>query len=218
MKRELEDIKRDLSHVYWIGGASRGGKTTVAEAIVDEFLFSIYHHDEKWLNGDHAQMADPERHPAMFKLRDFLKDWNIQKLQSYFENSPVDELVETQIDFFTEEFEMVVDDLYELPRDKPIIAEGAGLLPEQVSRVTTPDKAIWLVATEAFERKKRPWEDHKSESWYDKMIEWSTKRKERVVSHAERLGLKVVVTDGNRSIEDTINLVKSHFGLCSNAT
>lgn len=214
MKRNLEDIKRDLSHVYWIGGASRGGKTTVAKAIVDEFNFSIYHHDEKWLSGDHAQMADPERHPTMFKFRDLFEDLNVQ---SYFENSPVDELVEDQINFFIEEFEMVVDDLYEFPRDQPIVAEGSGLLPEQVGRVTDPHRAIWLVSTEAFERKMRPFSDQeKSEPWFNNAIEWSTKRKERLVLQAEGLGLRVIETDGSRGIDDTINLVKAHFGLCYN--
>ena len=54
MKRDLEDIKHDLSHVYWIGGTSRGGKSTVAKAIEKEFGFSVYVHDRKWVDGDHT--------------------------------------------------------------------------------------------------------------------------------------------------------------------
>ena len=108
MERGLEDIKRDLSHVYWIGGASRGGKSTVAEAIEKEFGFSVYAHDRKWIDGDHTRMADPDRHPTMFRYRDLYEDFAIHKnfnqfLEKYYAFAPLDELVEDQFGFFAEQ-------------------------------------------------------------------------------------------------------------------
>ena len=163
------------------------------------------------MGGDHARVADPDRHPAMVRFREILSHMSVPQL---FETFPVDELVEGTINYFIEEFEMVVDDLYELPRDKPIVAEGSGILPGPVSRVTKPNRTIFLVATEAFERRRRSQANQESpEPWFEKMIESSSKRREQTVLQAEHLELKIIETDGSRSIEDTFDLVKGHFGL-----
>jgi|GEM_PF-3397307 hypothetical protein len=163
MKRNAEEIKRDLSHVYWIGGISRGGKSTVAESLKEEFGFSIYDHDKKWLGGDHVRMADPDRHPTMFKYRDLYEDLTNQ---SFLASGPVETLVE--------EFEReMVQSKY---REKP-----------------------------------EPWSD-KDVEWH---LKWRVRWKERANSQAEGLRLKVVETGGSSSLEHTIDLVKTHFGLCS---
>jgi len=129
------------------------------------------------------------------------------------ETYPVDQLVQDQIDFFTEQFEMVVDDLYALPADNPVVAEGSGLLPDCVSRVADRQKGIWMVSTQGFEQEMRPFVGQKSEPWFEKLTEWSAKRREHTVTRAEQLGLKIVETDGSRTTADTIELVKTHFGL-----
>lgn len=210
MGSDLKDFKRDLGRVYWIGGSARGGKTTVARAIAEEFGLLIYSVDEKW--DDHVNRGDSERHPAMARSRDQFRSRDIQ---SIYQDFPVAILVEHDLKFFIEQFDMIVEDLRCLPQDKHVVVEGSQLLPEQVIQVTDSDKAVWLVSTERFEREMRPWEDQKAEPWFNNLIEASTRRKALVVSQAERLGLRIIVTDGSRKIEDTVDLVKSHFGLNS---
>ena len=120
MNRVPQDIKRDLTHVYWLGGSSCAGKTTMSERFEKELGFDIYHIDPKWF-GDHLHAADPERHPGMVKHRESVEGLGLQEI---FETIPVDDFVESQIQFFTEEFGMIVDDLYEFPKDKPILAKA----------------------------------------------------------------------------------------------
>lgn len=219
MHRDIQDIKRDLKHVYWLGGSSCAGKSTIAQLFEDELGFDIYPIDPKWF-GDHLHAADPKRHPGMVKYREAFDGLSIREI---FETFSVENLIKLQINFFTEEFEMVIDDLYEFPKDKPILAEGTALFPSQVSPVTEPHQAIWLVATETHERKIRQqrmkqdseW-NFEMDPWFDDMITWSSKRKERTTSQAEQLGLKFIETDGIRSVQDTFDMIKSHFELESN--
>lgn len=215
MKRDLEDLKHDLSHVYWLGGASKGGKSTAAESIQHEFGYFVYDHDEKWLGGSHARLADPDRHPTMFRYRDLYEEK--LTVEKYFAYGPYDELVEDQFDFFAEQFDMVVDDLLKLPRSQPILADGIGLLPEQVSQVAEPHRAIYLVSTEAFAQSvhdSKDWGDR--ESWLVRMhFEYGERLKERTIAQAKDLGLRVVETGGRLSIKETIDLVKAHFGFSS---
>ena len=208
--RDIQDIKRDLKHVYWLGGSSCAGKSTIARLFADELGFELYAIDPKWF-GDHLHAADPERHPGMVKYRESLGP----TLPEIFNTVPVDDLVESQINFFIEEFEMIVDDLYELPKDRPILAEGTALLPPQVGQITDPNRAIWLVATESFERKIRQERIEKDSNerfipapWFDNLIAWSSKRRARTVSEAQELGLEVLETDGSRSIENTFEMIK----------
>jgi hypothetical protein len=52
---------------------------------------------------------------------------------------------------WTERFALVLEDLRALPREPPIVAEGAGLFPALVAPlVARPQQAIWLVPTAAF--------------------------------------------------------------------
>ena len=201
--------------MYWLGGSSCAGKSTIAELFENELGFDIYPIDPKWM-GDHLHAADPERHPGMVKYRESLGP----SIQEIFETVPVEDLVELQINFFTEEFEMIVDDLYEFPKDRPILAEGTALFPSQVGPVTESHQAIWLVATQTFERKIRqqrneqlPEWNFEMGPWFDSMITWSSKRKERTTAQAEQLGLKVIETDGSRSVQETFDMIKSHFKL-----
>ena len=169
-------------------------------------------------------MADPDRHPTMFRYRHLYEDLTIHKnfnrfLKNFYTFAPLDELVEDQFEFFAEQFEMVVDDLLKRPRNQPILAEGIGLLPEQVSRVADPHRAIYLVSTEAFVRAvEDSFEEERKreggESWIVRMhFEYRLKLNERTISQAEAHRLRVVETGGKLTIEETIDLVKAHFGL-----
>ena len=74
---------------------------------------------------------------------------------------PVGELVADEIAIYREEFGMILDDLRALPADRPILAEGAVLLPEFVIPVMSdPRAAVWVVPTPDFQLKQyhqRPW-------------------------------------------------------------
>ncbi|HET9477874.1 MAG TPA: hypothetical protein VFO72_00930, partial [Pyrinomonadaceae bacterium] len=56
----------ELQHVYWIGGGSGGGKSTIARRIAAEHGLSIYATDD--MMTDHARRSSPEECPLLHKF------------------------------------------------------------------------------------------------------------------------------------------------------
>ena len=44
MKRNMDEIKRDLSHIFWIGGADTSGKSTVSDNLAEKYGFIVEEH------------------------------------------------------------------------------------------------------------------------------------------------------------------------------
>jgi len=217
-------MREDLSHVYWIGGTSRAGKSTVAEAIASELGCSVYSHDREWIHGSHTLEADPERHPTMVRYRHLYQDLASHGdfhrfLECFFKFASLKELIEDQFAFFAEEFEMVLDDLRRRPRDSPIIAEGIGLVPEHVSRIADPRRVIYLVSSEAFVQavEDSPEQKRKRDGWEPWLgrahLEFRYGLNERTMAQAREHGVRVVETGGRLTIGEVTRLVKAHFGL-----
>ena len=59
-----DDLRMQLSHVYWIGGPPDSGKTTIAELVAERHGFRSYHFDRH--EPAHFARADATRHPALF--------------------------------------------------------------------------------------------------------------------------------------------------------
>ena len=73
----------------------------------------------------------------------------------------VAEQVAHELAIYREQFPMIVADLLALPTDKPVVVEGAALLPELVVAVMAqPNQAFYVVPTPDFQYhtyEKRPW-------------------------------------------------------------
>ena len=94
-------------------------------------------------------------------------------------------------------------DLYEDLTNQSFLASGpVETLVEEFEREMVQSK---------YREKPEPWSD-KDVEWH---LKWRVRWKERANSQAEGLRLKVVETGGSSSLEHTIDLVKTHFGLCS---
>ena len=137
----FEQIKQDLSHAYWIGGIATGGKTTASKLLSERYAIkNIYHTD------DHAMRqfdrAIPEKHPTILQIKNM-------SFESYI-SLPDDEWLKIFIDYFNEGFEMIIEDLYSLPNDRPILVEGGELIPELVFKVANPRKAVWMIPSSEF--------------------------------------------------------------------
>jgi 2-phosphoglycerate kinase len=67
MSREdsfFKNAKESLGHVYWIGGATTAGKSTIAERMADEFGLVRYDADSKLR--EHMSRATEKEHPALY--------------------------------------------------------------------------------------------------------------------------------------------------------
>jgi hypothetical protein len=138
---------------------------------------------------------------------------------------PVEVQVAEEIACYREEFAMIVDDLLALDRSRPVIAEGAALLPDLVCGLL-PDRsrAVWVVPTESFQRQhytleKRPWvkdilrhcqdPTQAFANWMDRDVGFA----EWVARRARELDLEVLMVDGQRTIRQNAGLVAQRFGL-----
>jgi 2-phosphoglycerate kinase len=136
-----QGLRKQLAHVLWIGGATDSGKSTIAQQLAGRHGMHVYHYDKS--DADHLNKlakTDPE-------IRDFL---NASLDERWIYPEP-DALFVFLLHSFPLRFQLVIDDIFALPDDKPVIVEGFGLLPELVhSMISNHHQAIWLVPTDTF--------------------------------------------------------------------
>ena len=72
---DAEAFQEQFQHVYWIGGGSGAGKTTIAHRIAAEHDLQLYATDEVML--DHSRRSTPERCPFLhqFMAMDMDERW-----------------------------------------------------------------------------------------------------------------------------------------------
>ncbi|MWA04120.1 hypothetical protein F8568_027810 [Actinomadura sp. LD22] len=135
---------RDLPHVYWIGGGSGAGKSTIARRIAERHGFRVYATDDAM--PEHARRTAPGDSP-------FLSGFKAMDMDERWVNRTPETMLETFHWFRGEAFEAIVEDLSRLPREPCVIAEGFRLLPRLVKPLlAAPGRAVWLLPTPAFRR------------------------------------------------------------------
>jgi hypothetical protein len=134
------------------------------------------------------------------------------------------EMVERWQETTRERFAMSLDDLLALQAERPIVAEGYGLLPALVApMLSSPRQAIWLVPTEQFKLAsfdQRVRSGDKGGAWA-RTSDPTRARANHVArdlligdlvrKQARALGLTVVEVDGRRSLEETVDFVDARF-------
>ncbi|MGI8550065.1 MAG: hypothetical protein ACR2PL_04575 [Dehalococcoidia bacterium] len=123
---------------------------------------------------------------------------------------------------FTERFEMVLTDLKAMPRGVTILAEGWGLRPDLVAPlIETPARSVFLVPTEAYRQQQigtlaragqfvgarvsDPERAQRNRTERDRLLALD------VVDSAGRLGLPVILVDGNQGVPGLADLVERQF-------
>ena len=133
-----------LEHVYWIGGGSGAGKSTIARRIAAEHGFRVYATDD--MMADHAGRSTARDSPLLhrFMAMDMDERWV---------HRPPATMLETFHWFQGEGFTMIIEDLLRLPRETGVIVEGFRLLPRLVAPLLrAPEHAVWLLPTPDFRR------------------------------------------------------------------
>jgi len=135
-------VQQQFQHVYWIGGGSAAGKSTIAHRLAAEQRLSVYATDD--LMADHARRSSREDCPLLHKFMDM--DMN----ERWLNRSPKT-MLETFHWFQGEGFDFIIQDLLRLPLDAGVIVEGFRLLPHLVKPLlSVPGHAVWLLPTPDF--------------------------------------------------------------------
>jgi 2-phosphoglycerate kinase len=139
----ISEPNKQLAHILWIGGATDSGKSTVAQNLAQRYGIFVYHYDK----------VDNEQIEKLSKT--------VSEIHQFFNASMDDRWINTtpkmMLDFllisFLHRFQLVIESLLEMPKEKPIIVEGFGLLPDLVHpMLSNRHQAIWFVPTEKFKR------------------------------------------------------------------
>jgi 2-phosphoglycerate kinase len=135
-------LREQLRHVYWLGGGSGAGKSTIARRIAARHGLRLYATDD--VMAEHARRSTPEDSPLLhtFMAMDMDERWV---------NRPPNTMLQTFHWFQGEGFRLIVEDLLRLPREPGVIVEGFRLLPRLVKPLlSVPAQSVWLLPTPAF--------------------------------------------------------------------
>jgi len=133
-----------LRHVYWIGGGSGAGKSTIARRVADRHGLRLYATDDAMPDHDGRSTAHDAPLLSRFKAMDMDERWV---------NRSPETMLESFHWFHGELFDLIVEDLLRLPPEPGVIAEGFRLLPRLVKPLLAdPGHAAWLLPTPGFRR------------------------------------------------------------------
>ena len=178
--------------VYWIGGGSGAGKSTVARRLAERYGLHLYPTDD--VMAEHARRSTPADSPF---LHDFM---GMDMDARWLYRSPA--MLETFHWFRGECFDLIVDDLERLPAGAGVLVEGFRLLPHLVRPLLAdPRRAVWLLPTPefrraAFERRGSLWRiagrTSDPERALDNLLERDRMFTERLAVETRRLGLRAI--------------------------
>lgn len=205
-----QELRKQLSHVLWIGGATDTGKSTLAQNLADRQGMTVYHYDK----------TDANHLEKLAEIVPEIRKFNESSLDERWVYPEPAAMLDFLLFSFSFRFPLVINDLLGLPGDRPMIAEGFGFLPELVHPVLSSRyQAIWFVPTENFK-----WESmaRRGKPSFAKLTTDPEKAKMNLFARdmllADQYRKQVSVyaytlyeVDGSVSIEEMTTLVDDHF-------
>jgi 2-phosphoglycerate kinase len=135
-------LQEQLQHVYWIGGGSAAGKSTIARRIAAQQGLAVYATDD--MMADHARRSSHEDCPLLHRFMAMGMD------ERWVNRSPKT-MLETFHWFRAEGFNLIIEDVLRLPSNPGVIVEGFRLLPRLVKPLlAVRNRAVWLLPTPDF--------------------------------------------------------------------
>jgi hypothetical protein len=204
----------ELRHVYWIGGGSGAGKSTIARRLAAKSGLRVYATDD--VMREHAGRTTPDDSPM-------LSDFMSMSMDERWVNRSPETMLETFHWFRGEGFGLIVDDLVRLPREPGVIVEGFRLLPHLVAPLlAVRDHAVWLLPTPGFRRAAF---ESRGSSWtiagktgdppraLRNLLERDRMFTERLRTETTRLGLRSIELDPALTEDELAERVSIAFGL-----
>jgi 2-phosphoglycerate kinase len=210
-------LQNQLQHVYWIGGGSGAGKSTVARRIAARYGLRVYSTDDAM--ADHARRSTNAGSPLLhrFLAMDMDERWV---------NRPPSTMLETFPWFQGEGFNLILEDLRCLPCEPGVIVEGFRLVPRLVQPLlSVPAHAVWLLPTPAF--RQAVFHGRGGSAWgflartggperaLRNLLERDQMFTDTLREEAARLAVPVIEVDGTMTEDDLTRRVTELFGLCA---
>ncbi len=135
----------------------------------------------------------------------------------------VEEYLNWSMNVFSEEFEMILEDLDKLSDGKSILVEGINLLPKLIkNEIDNNDHAVWLVSNEVFYTKHQM----QRKEMFERLKECSNPEQallnymsddlafgKHILNDAKSLDLKVIEVVNENDIMKYVEVISSYFNL-----
>lgn len=208
-------LQQQLRHVYWIGGGSGAGKSTIARRLAAEHGLQLYATDD--VMADHARRSTPDDCPLLHEFMAMGMD------QRWLNRSPKD-MLEAFHWFRGEGFSMIIEDILRLPSEPRIIVDGFRLLPHLVKPLlSVRSGAVWLLPTPEFRqtvvdtRGGPQWgfiaKTSNPERALRNLLERDKMFTDYLNEEAQRLGLNTIAVDSTMTVEELAGRVEKALGL-----
>jgi 2-phosphoglycerate kinase len=211
---EAAALRARLRHVYWLGGGSGAGKSTIARRLAAQHGLGLYATDVAMAAHD----GRITRHDAPF-----LSEFKAMSMDERWMNRSPETMLETFHWYRGEGFGLIIEDLLRFPAEPGAIAEGFRLLPRLVKPLlTTPYHAVWLLPTPEFRRaafasRGSLWEIARKTSDPEKALQNLLERDrmftDRLRQEAGRLDLPVIEISTAMTEDGLARRVTEAFGL-----
>ncbi|MEX0331459.1 MAG: hypothetical protein AB3N64_08565 [Puniceicoccaceae bacterium] len=205
-------LSSSLENMYWIGGTSGSAKSTIARRIAAEHDMLLYSTDE--VMGNHANRCTREECPLLEEFKQMTMDerWATRTPEAMFETFQW---------FHGEGFNLIIEDLLELPSDRKVIVEGFRLLPNLVKPLLKKTcQAVWLISTPEFRFKAFnergtlrdiPDKTSNPEKALQNHLERESLFMQHLIEETRTEGVTALTVDGSFSEEELLKRVSTHF-------
>lgn len=208
-------VRERLRDVYWIGGGSCAGKSTIARRIADQHGLLLYATDD--VMREHSRRSKPEDCPLLHQFLAMNMD------ERWVNRSPA-AMLDTFHWFRGEGFEMIIEDLLRTPADVRVIVEGFRLLPHLIKPVlSASNHAVWLLPSPEFRRavlERRdalrsgfPAKTSDPKRALQNLLERDRMFTDRLAKDVRDLELHAIWVDTAAAEEDSVHRVAKMFGL-----
>jgi 2-phosphoglycerate kinase len=209
---EAAALRTRLRKVYWIGGGSGAGKSTIARRLAAAHGLRLYVTDDA---SDHAGRSTPEDCP-------YLHEFMAMDMDERWVNRSPQTMLETFHWFRGEGFPLIVEDLLRYPAASGVIVEGFRLLPHLVKPLLArPSQAVWLLPTPGFRQaaiaRRGGWaflaKTSNPARAQQNLLERERMFTQRLDEEAKRLDLRVIKVDASLTEDDLAERVTEAFGV-----
>lgn len=199
--------------IYYLGGGTCCGKSTVTEHLRGRYGLCVYKLDDDLF--DFLRRMAEEGHPLA------AAELTRSPEEAWMRDPAL--LCEETILLYRDMAPYWQAALAARPDDRPVLAEGAGFMPELMQAIGVPrDRYLCMAPTRSFQYDRyarRPWIDQilagvsDREAAFRNWMERDVLFADRMMREAEALGYPTLRIDGSRSIEETAGIIAKSFHL-----